>query len=163
LVGIGGPRLNLKLFGGNEMVRILEDEFRINENSSGITAAAGVANSESDIWTFIVPDSTSLILRPGDIFSVLLQDSAGPTGLATTSQVKLVYADANGIITRELVSSAYTTVTEFQDRNSIMTLGRRTEVSANQQIIIRVTGDLAVSTADSIFQLSTLRGTVSIL
>jgi len=145
------------------MPRILEDEFRINENSNGVTATAGVANSESDIWTFIVPDSTSMILRPGDIFSVLLQDAAGPTALATTSQVKLVHADANGIITRELVSAAYTTVTEFQDRNSIMTLGKRTEVGANEQIIVRVTGNLAVSTADSIFQLSTLRGTVSII
>ena len=144
------------------MPRILEDEFRINENSNGVTATAGVANSESDIWTFIVPDSTSMILRPGDIFSVLLQDTT-PTALATTSQVKLVHADANGIISRELVSAAYTTVTEFQDRNSIMTLGKRTEVSANEQIIVRVTGNLAVSTADSIFQLSTLRGTVSII
>ena len=144
------------------MPRILEDEFRINENSNGVTSAAGVANSESDIWTFIVPDSTSMILRPGDIFSVLLQDTT-PTALATTSQVKLVHADANGIISRELVSAAYTTVTEFQDRNSIMTLGKRTEVGANEQIIVRVTGNLAVSTADSIFQLSTLRGTVSII
>jgi len=143
--------------------QIVEDEFRIDQNASGITATDGTANALSNIWSFKVPDATGFLIRPGDIFSAYLSDSAGPTEIAVTSLVELIVTDANSVVTRKVVSVAYTALTEFSNRNSLYTLGETIALSPDQLLILRGTANLAISTADSYFQVSTVRGTRTIL
>jgi len=142
--------------------QIVEDEFRITQNVSGITATNGTADTLSDIWSFRVPDATGFLIRPGDIFS-LYAASSTPTEVAVTSLVELVVTDANSVVTRKIVSVAYTALTEFSNRNSLYTLGETIALSPDQLLILRATANLAISTADSYFQVSTVRGTRTIL
>jgi len=142
--------------------QIVEDEFRIDQNASGITATDGTANALSNIWSFKVPDATGFLVRPGDIFSTYLASST-PTEIAVTSLVELVVTDANSVVTRKVVSVAYTATTEFSNRNSLYTIGETIALSPDQLLILRSTANLAISTADSYFQVSTVRGTRTIL
>jgi len=142
--------------------QIVEDEFRITQNATGITAANGTADLSSAIWTFKVPDATGFLLRPGDIFS-LYAASSTPTEIAVTSLVELEVSDSNSVVTRKVASIAYTAVTEFANRNSVYTIGETIALSPDQLLIVRSTANLAISTADSYFQVSSLRGTRTIL
>jgi hypothetical protein len=145
------------------MPQILQDEFRITQSASGITLAAGTADVASDIVTFTVPDATGFIIRPGDIFSLYLADAAGPTELAGTSIVKVIHTDSNSVIERELLNAEYTVTQEFANRNSIFTFGQRVALSPDERLVLRLTGNLAAATAQTRFQISSLRGTRSIL
>tara|TARA_R100000963_G_scaffold33978_1_gene26774 strand:+ start:613 stop:1047 length:435 start_codon:yes stop_codon:yes gene_type:complete len=140
---------------------VLQDEFRINQNSSGVTLAVAVADTQTDVMTFTVPDATGFIIRPGDVFSLTLALST--TEIAGTSSVRLIHTDSNGVIERELVNTTYQTLTEFTDRNKIYTFGARTELGPDERLVLRATGNLAAATAETVFQISTLRGTRSIL
>lgn len=144
------------------MPQILQDEFRITQSASGISLAAGTADVSSDIVTFTVPDATGFIIRPGDIFSLYLADST-PTELAGTSIVKVIHTDSNSVIERELLNAEYTVTQEFANRNSIFTFGQRTSLAPDERLVLRLTGNAAAATAQTRFQISTLRGTRSIL
>ena len=145
------------------MPQILQDEFRITQSASGITQAAGTADVQSDIVTFTIPDATGFIIRPGDVFSLYLADSAGPTQLAGTTSVKVIHTDSNSVIERELLNAEYTVAQDFSDRNKIFTFGQRVSLSPDERLVLRVTGNLATATAQTRFQISCLRGTRSIL
>jgi hypothetical protein len=144
------------------MATILQDEFRITQNTSGVTQAAGTADVSSDVVTFVVPDATGFILRPGDVVSVYLASST-PTEIASTSVIKLIHTDTNSVIERELVNVSYTVLTEWANRNIIYTIGQRTSLAPDERLLIRTTANLAVATAQTRFQISCLRGTRSIL
>ena len=145
------------------MPQILQDEFRITQNASGLTQAAGTADVQSDIATFTIPDATGFIIRPGDVFSLYLADSAGPTQLAGTTTVKVIHTDSNSVIERELLNAEYTVCQDFSDRNKIFTFGQRVSLSPDERLVLRITGNLATATAQTRFQISCLRGTRSIL
>jgi hypothetical protein len=144
------------------MPTILQDEFRITQNASGVTQAAGTADISSDIVTFVIPDSTGFIIRPGDIFSLYLASSV-PTEIASTSVIKLIHTDSNSVIERELTNVAYTVLVEWSNRNILYTFGQRVALSPDERLVIRTTSNLAVATAQTQFQISCLRGTRSIL
>ena len=144
------------------MPTILQDEFRITQNASGVTQAAGTADVQSDVVTFVVPDATGFVIRPGDIFSLYLASST-PTEIANTSVVKLIHTDSNSVIERELAQVSYTVLVEFSNRNIIYTFGQRTELAPDERLLLRTTANLAVATAQTRFQISCLRGTRSIL
>ena len=144
------------------MPTILQDEFRITEQTTGVTTAVSVANTETDIVTFVMPDATGMVIRPGDIFSIYLADVT-PTEVATTSVIKVVHTDANSVIQRELANVAYTVLVEWSNRNIIYTWGQRTEISPDERLVIKATADIATVVANTRFQISCLRGTRSIL
>jgi hypothetical protein len=144
------------------MPTILQDEFRITQNASGVAQAAGTADVSSDVVTFTVPDSTGFIIRPGDVLSCYLASSV-PTEVAGTSMVKLIHTDSNSVIERELANVSYTVLIEWSNRNIIYTFGQRYELSPDERLLIRTTANLAVATAHTRFQISCLRGTRSIL
>jgi len=144
------------------MPTILQDEFRITEQTTGVTTAVAVANTETDIVTFVMPDATGMVIRPGDIFSIFLADGT-PTEVATTSVIKVVHTDANSVIQRELANVAYTVLVEWSNRNIIYTWGQRTEISPDERLVIKATADIATVVAQTRFQISCLRGTRSIL
>ena len=144
------------------MPTILQDEFRITQNASGVSQAAGTADVQSDVVTFVVPDATGFIIRPGDVFSIYLASST-PTEIAATSVVKLIHTDSNSVIERELANVSYTVLVEWSNRNIIYTFGQRTELAPDGRLLLRTTANLAVATAQTRFQISCLRGTRSIL
>ena len=144
------------------MANILQDEFRITQNASGVTLAAGTADVSSDIVTFVVPDATGFVIRPGDIFSLYLASSS-PTEIANTSVVKLIHTDSNSVIERELANVSYTVLVEWSNRNILYTFGQRTELAPDERLLLRTTANLAVATAQTRFQISCIRGTRSIL
>jgi hypothetical protein len=143
------------------MPTILQDEFRITQNASGVTQAAGTADVQSDVVTFVVPDATGFIIRPGDVFSIYLSDAT--TEIANTSVVKLIHTDSNSVVERELANVSYTVLVEWSNRNIIYTFGQRTELAPDERLLLRTTANLAVATAQTRFQISCLRGTRSIL
>ena len=144
------------------MPQILQDEFRITQNASGMTQAAGTADVQSDVLTFVIPDATGFIIRPGDVFSLYLASST-PTEIASSSVVKLIHTDSNSVIERELANVSYTVLVEWSNRNIIYTFGQRTELAPDERLLLRTTANLAVATAHTRFQVSCLRGTRSIL
>jgi|GEM_PF-1563356 hypothetical protein len=137
---------------------VLTDEFRITQNDPNNTLYAGTANIESMIAKFISPDRTGYVVRPGDVFSLLAQDTT-PTAIANTSVVKLYYSDPNGIVKRILIQVDYTALVEFSDRNKLYTVGNRVEIMPKDQLQLAVIANLATATANTRFQLSCLRGT----
>ena len=144
------------------MATILQDEFRITQNTSGVTQAAGTADVSSDVVTFVVPDATGFIIRPGDVLSLYLASSS-PTEIASTSVIKLIHTDTNSVIERELVNVSYTVLVEWSNRNILYTFGARTSLAPDERLLLRTTANLAVDTAQTRFQISCLRGTRSIL
>ena len=144
------------------MATILQDEFRITQNTSGVTQAAGTADVSSDVVTFVVPDATGFIIRPGDVLSIYLASST-PTEIASTSVIKLIHTDTNSVIERELVNVSYTVLVEWSNRNILYTFGARTSLAPDERLLLRTTANLAVDTAQTRFQISCLRGTRSIL
>jgi len=129
------------------------EEYRITQNDPNITLTAGVANTESTIAKFICPDRTWFKIRPGDIFSLYAADS-GATAIATTSVVKLIRTDPNLRMKKIIAQVDYTAVVEFQDRNKLYTLGQEISLKPKSQLLLAVTGNLAVSTSYLRFQLS---------
>ena len=144
------------------MATILEDEFRITQNTSGYTGAAGTADVASDIATFVVPDATGFKIRPGDVFSLYLASST-PTEIASTSLIRLIHTDSNQVIERELANVSYTVLVEWANRNIIYTFGAETRLAPDEKLLIRTTANLAVALAHTRFQISCVRGTRSII
>lgn len=135
---------------------LIQGEVRITQNDPNVTPAVGVANTETKIFAFTVPDRTWYKIRPGDIFSLLAQDTT-PTGIAATSLVKVRVTDPNGIVKNDIVAVDYTTVVEFQDRNKLFTIGQEVGLRPKDQLHILVTANLATATANTRFQISAKR------
>lgn len=137
-------------------MQYVTDEYRITQNDPNITLTAGVANTATVIAKFTCPDRTWFKIRPGDIFSLLAQDTT-PTGVATSSVVKLIKTDPNGIASQQLILVDYTAVSEFQDRNKLYTIGQKVIVNPKDQLQLSVTANLATATANTRFQISAER------
>ena len=135
---------------------LVTDKFRITQSDDNVTLSAGTANVESTVAKFVAPDRTVYEIRPDDIFSLYLADTA-PTQLATTTKVKLTHEDPNGITIRTLVLVDYTVLTEFTDRLKLFTFGQSARIKPKDRLFIRVTGNLAADTAQTKFQISTTR------
>ena len=129
------------------------EEYRITQNDPNITLTTGVANTETVIAKYVCPDRTWVKVRPGDIFSLLAQDTT-PTGVASTSVVKLIRTDPNTRLKKQLVLVDYTAVVEFTDRNKLYTIGQQATLQPKSQMLLALTANLASSTANTRFQLS---------
>lgn len=141
---------------------ILQDEVRLDQSDGNVTLSAGTASVESKVAEFIVPDRSAYVIRPGDIMSLTLKDTS-TVEVATTSLVKVVHADPQGVVKRELARVPYTVLVEWQDRNKLFTFGKRTELRSDDRLQILVTANLAAVTAQTRFQISALRGLETIL
>jgi hypothetical protein len=129
------------------------EEYRITQNDPNITLFDGVANIESNIARFICPDRTWIKVRPGDIFSLLAQDTT-PTGVASTSVVKLIRTDPNTRLKKQLMLVDYTAVVEFTDRNKLYTIGQQATLQPKSQMLLDITANLATAYVQTRFQLS---------
>jgi hypothetical protein len=135
---------------------LVKSEIRINQFDPNVTLAAGVADQESEIMTFTCPDRTALHIRPSDIFSLYLADTT-PIQLASTCRVKLIHADPNDQVQIAIVDVAYTVLTEWQDKDKMYTFGVSRVIKPKDRLRLKVTGNLAVDSAQTKFQFSALR------
>lgn len=137
------------------------NEYRITENDSNTTLTVGVANSLTKVISWSCPNSTGFEIRPGDVFSLTAQSST-PTEIADTSVVKVVITDPNEIYTQVILEGSYAIVKEFTNRNTIYAFSSQYKIGANQLIQVWVNGDLAMATAQTVFQISGIRITANL-
>lgn len=130
------------------------EEYRITQNDPNITLYPGVANLETVIAKFVCPDRTWFKIRPGDIFSLLAQDTT-PTGVSGTCVVKLYRTDPNTRVKKIVAQVDYTALVEFTDRNKLYTLGKSIGLKPKGQLQLSIIANLATSTANTRFQIST--------
>jgi hypothetical protein len=133
------------------------NEYRITENDSNTTLTAGVVNTLTKIIQWSCPNSTGFEIRPGDVFSLTAKDTAGPTDIADTSLIKVVITDPNEIYSQVILEGSYAIVKEFTNRNTIYAFSSQYKIGANQLVQVWVNGDLAVATAQTVFQISGIR------
>jgi hypothetical protein len=138
------------------------NEYRITENDSNTTLTVGVANTLTKVISWSCPNSTGFEIRPGDVFSLIAKDSAGPTAIADTSVIKLVITDPNEIYTQVILEGSYAIVQEFTNRNTIFAFSSQYKIGANQLIQLWVNGDVAMATAQTVFQISGIRITANL-
>ena len=135
---------------------IREQEYRITENDSNVTSSAGVIGTMTDIETFTCPASTAFVIRPGDVFS-LYADASG-TEVGDSTAVELEIRDSNNITRNTIVTANYSVIKEFQDRQKIYIFGQSYSILANQQLVIRANSASTITSANTLFQISSVRG-----
>jgi len=133
--------------------------FRINQRDGNITAADGVANLWSDIWTYDVPLGTGIILQSGDTIAAFLATAAGvEVADPPLNYVRLEVRDPSGLSVDWAFGPAlYVKIQEFQNRNTMARLGvpGPLKVYPRQRIAICVLSPQVVTEADSYFDLFT--------
>lgn len=135
---------------------IREQEYRITENDSNVTSSAGVSGTMTTIESFNCPNSTAFVIRPGDVFS-LYADASG-TEVGDSTAIELEIQDSNNITRNTIVTVNYNVVTEFSDRQKIYIFGQSYTILANQKLVIRANASSTITAANTLFQISTIRG-----
>lgn len=137
--------------------RVLEAVIDLNDANSTPTLTAGVANSESEVARFTVPNRTSYRIQAGiSTVSVTLQDTV-PTHLAGSSRVRVTAEDPNGQIRRVVVDANYIAVSEQQNRNLMLVMQQNVMLSPQDVVRLLVTGNLAAATAQTRFRFASVR------
>jgi hypothetical protein len=138
-------------------VKRVKEEITLNQSTSGVVLADGVANIDSEIISYTVPDKSAIRLRPTDTLDMYLADST-PTELAGTSQVTLYVTDALGRRREVILQAPYEKLKETRDKMLIQYLRKDYVAEADQIIKISVVGNLAVDDAQTRFNLTCLLG-----
>ena len=130
--------------------------FHLTSNDGGNTETDGVANAWSDIWKFVVPRGTEIILTPGSLFSCFLEDT-GPAEIGDQdNKVKIEVRDP-AEASAELVygPNPYLRSKEFQDNDLKATLKITGPISVPSRylIVISAYDGTAIDASDSYYDL----------
>ncbi len=122
--------------------------FLLTHNDGNVTAANGVANLWSDIWSYRVPNGVGIVLQAADAISMYLDDGAEIGRFV--SYVRIEVRDPAQESTRLVYGPAiYDRVREFQDRNTLARLAvpEPVKVYARQFIVFMALDDAVITTA----------------
>lgn len=143
---------------GQAQSPILEQKFRLTQDDPVISAVQASAGLWGDLWTYQVPNGTSLILKPEHTFSLYLVKTGGSEASATT-KVKIEKRDSTGSDRINVLGPGmYMLYKEFQDVNLMAMLSVPSSgiiVNERELLVISVwpeAGDTAVLTT-SYFEL----------
>ncbi len=128
------------------MGRVIKEEIQLNQRTPGVTLADSVANVDSEIVVYRVPEKSQIELRPNDFIGMYLAD-ATPTELGTTTLVTLLKTDPQGRRTKVLAQGEYNQFKEFTDLFKKWTFKAETIIEAGFRLVIKV---LATTAADDV-------------
>ena len=140
-----------------EAGRVLETVLDLNDANSSPTLTAGVANSETEVARFTVPNRTSYRIQAGISTVSMTLQSTTPTQLAGSSRVRISAEDPNGQVRRIVVDANYIAVSEQQNRNLMYIMAQNVVLQAQDVVRFLVTGDLAAATAQTRFRLGSVQ------
>lgn len=142
----------------------IEEKFELNQATAGVSESDGQGATWGDIWDFLVPLNTFIILRPQDVLSCyLVGDDTSQMPAAT--QIRVVRRDvANSEAKPLLANCLYQQVKAFDDKNKWkhLTVGGEVVVGPDEHIVVMVNGADTAGTGDtdasaSYFKLTTTR------
>ena len=136
--------------------RVVEEKIQINQATTGVTQTAGVANTDTEIASYTVPDNSQLVIQPTDFISMYLHSATGPAELAADTPVTVLLTDPLNRRTKVIASGEYVQFKEFQDSLKKYYVGSRIVIPANFMWKLKVKGVLAAATATTRFTFTTL-------
>ena len=136
--------------------KIIEEPFHLTDSDPGITAAAGVAATWSDIWKYQVPQGVTHVLRTEHTFSAYIEDGSAEI-TAPDAQVKIEVRDPSEQDKRPVYGPAmYSRSIEFQDRDKMAHLNilpGGLAVKPRDWIVVMVNDNGTIDQTDSYFDL----------
>ena len=136
------------------MPRVVPEEIQINQTTPGVTLADGVADVDSEIVRFSVPDKSQVEIRPSDFLGLYLA-TAVPAELEDTAVVTVLRMDAVGRRTKILAQGEYA---QFKAMTNALEKyffkGKIEVVPAKFLLIIKVLSVAAAAAAQTRFTLS---------
>jgi len=134
---------------------IKQMEHNITQNDANITAANGTAAIMSDIYDYLCPRHTAILLRPEDIVSAYMKD-AGAEAVAT-DPYELVVRDPNSLSSEVISQGQYTIIKEFQDSNKTKKLGLSKLIKSDFHLVLRFNATTVLVVTTCYFQITCLR------
>lgn len=135
------------------MSRVIEEEIQLNQKTPGVVLADGVANVDSEIMVYRVPEKSQLELRPNDFIGLYLAD-ATPTELPATSLVTVLKTDPQGRRTKVLAQGEYAQFKELVDLFKKWTFKAETITEAGFRLVIKVLATVAADDVQTRFTIS---------
>ena len=132
--------------------RVVEEQIQLDQNTSGITAANGTAAVLSDIYVYVCPDRSQLVLNPNDFIALYLKDAGAEA--AATDRCRVVLTDPLGRRERVIAEGQYTMFKEFTDVTKKKFFGQRVVVPANFRLKIQVVATTVLVVSTCYFNLS---------
>jgi len=140
------------------MGKVREEEIQLNQRTPGMVLSAGVADVDSDVIVYQVPDKSQIEIRPTDFLGLYLSaDGTTPVEITATSLITVLWTDAFARRTEILAQGEYT---QFKAMTAALEKyffkGKTRVIPANYRLIIRVLSDVVVYEALTRFTLSVL-------
>jgi len=135
---------------------VIETEYNITQVDPNITLYDGVANIETVIAKFVVPDSTWFVFRPDDVFGLYLATSV-PAELEAGAIVRLIRADPNEVQRVLEVIATYEQLKEMVDRLKVYKLGKTFKLEPKQLLLVTVKSASAADDAQTRLRISCAR------
>ena len=140
-----------------------EQKFRLVDTDPNITEDSTFGTTWRDTWKFRCPQHMSLLLRPGDRFSIYLSDSGDSEYAAPDALVKIeVRNPSEERVEIVLGPDNYISCTEFQQdsKKARLRIEHEILVKSRDWIVVMTkddTGMDSASVANSYFELITTR------
>ena len=137
-------------------MRVVREEVQINQRTPGVSLADGVANVDSEIAIYTVPDKSQLEVRPTDFLGMYLA-TAVPAELAADSLITFAATDPQNRRTQVIAQGEYQQFKELQDVNlKYFFKGTIRVIPSNFRLVIKVLATAAADDAQTRFTFSTL-------
>lgn len=138
------------------MPEVIEQPFRLLNSNSNITEADGTASQWSDLWSYQVPNGTTLIIMPHHTFAAYLEDSSPAEVGDATCRIKVEKRDPSGSDVVLLYGpKLYLASKEFQEKSKMARFGVPAEgvvVGERQLLVISAYDDGTIDASDSYFE-----------
>lgn len=134
---------------------IKEEEITINQKTSGVVLSDAVANVDSEVISYSIPDKSAIKIRPIDTFDIYLATSA-PAELAADSLVTLIATDPMGRRTEVIYQGQYRYMKETRNAMEKLFLKKTTKLTADFIFKVKVLAAAAADDAQTRFNLTCL-------
>lgn len=121
-----------------------EAQFRVTDDDPNITEDSTFGTTWRDTWKFRCPQHLRILLKPGDLFSAKLYDSADVEYVAPDALVKIEVRDPSE--TKAIIvygPDNYTRSGDFQD------IKKRRKLQIEEPILVKPRDWIVVATKDS--------------
>ena len=136
------------------MARVVDEEIQLNQKTPGVALTDGVADVDSEIITYAVPQKSQLEIRPTDFIGLYLA-TAVPAEIEATAMVTIIRTDPQNRRTKVLAQGEYNQFKEFTDALKKYFFKGKTEViEGNFRLLIKVLAVAAAAAAQTRFTLS---------
>ena len=130
-------------------------EHTITQNDGNVTSANGTAAVMSDIYDYLVPRHTAILIRPEDILSAYFKDAAA--GALATDAFEMVIRDPNELSSELLAQGNYLRIKEFTDKNKTLKMGMSKLIKSDYHLVLRFNATTVLVVASCYFQLTCMR------